>query len=176
MSYLTQTPRIPTSCFVHPSAQIIGEVTLGEQCSVWPQTVIRGDVNSIMIGEQTNIQDGCVLHVTHASSYNPIGQALHIGSQVTIGHRVVLHGCQVADRCLLGIGSIVMDGVQIEPHTMLGAGSLVPPNKRLEAGFLWVGQPATKVRALTEDEIAFLSYSAEHYTKLAAQYMKSGIA
>jgi carbonic anhydrase/acetyltransferase-like protein (isoleucine patch superfamily) len=171
MSYLTQTPRIPTSCFVHPSAQIIGDVTLGEQCSIWPQAVIRGDVNAIVIGEQTNIQDGSVLHVTHAGPYNPQGQALHIGSQVTVGHRVVLHGCRVADRCLIGIGSIVMDGVQIEQHTMLGAGCLVPPNKRLEAGFLWVGQPATKVRALTDDEITFLSYSAEHYTRLAEQYM-----
>ncbi|NKB47614.1 MAG: gamma carbonic anhydrase family protein [Legionellales bacterium] len=170
MTHLSQSPTIPTSCYVHPSAQIIGDVTLGERCSIWPQAVVRGDVNAIVIGNETNVQDGCVLHVTHAGPYHPDGYALRIGSQVTMGHRVVLHGCQIADQCLIGIGCIVMDGVQVGTHSILGAGCLIPPNKQLPPGYVWTGQPAKRLRPLTEAEIIFLTYSAERYVQLAQQY------
>lgn len=159
-------PNIPSSTFVDDTALILGDVQIGENCSIWPMTVIRGDVNSIQIGNNTNIQDNSVLHVTHDGTHNPGGFNLNIGNNVTVGHRVILHGCQVGDSCLIGMGATVMDGAVIEANTLIGAGSLVTPNKHLESGYLWMGSPARKVRKLTIEEVESIEYSAQHYVKL----------
>ncbi|MEJ5210302.1 MAG: gamma carbonic anhydrase family protein [Burkholderiales bacterium] len=164
------TPVIPSSCYVHPSAQIIGEVTLGEHVSVWPGAVIRGDVNYIRIGAGSNIQDLAVLHVSHRSEWDPEGAPLIIGARVTVGHSVILHGCTIGDECLIGMGSIVMDKAVIEPRVLLGAGSLVPEGKVLESGHLYLGRPAKALRPLTAEELAYFDYSARHYMSLAQSY------
>lgn len=163
-------PQIAISAYIHPSAQIIGDVVIGERASVWCNTVIRGDVNLIRIGSETNIQDLCTLHVSHRRPENPDGGALHIGARVTVGHNVILHGCEIGDECLIGMGSIVMDKVVIESRVMLGAGSLVPEGKVLQSGNLYLGRPAKLLRALTEEELAHLAYSALHYVKVAGNY------
>jgi carbonic anhydrase/acetyltransferase-like protein (isoleucine patch superfamily) len=159
-------PHIHSTSFIDITALILGDVQIGENCSIWPFTVIRGDVNTIQIGNNTNIQDNSVLHVTHDGPYNPGGYSLKIGNNITVGHRVILHGCQIGDSCLIGMGSTIMDGVIIESHTIIGAGSLVTPNKHLEAGYLWMGSPARKVRKLTDEEIESIEYSAINYVKL----------
>lgn len=169
-NYLDHTPTIANDVYIADSADVIGRVSIGAHSSVWPQCVIRGDVNEITIGEATNVQDATIIHVTHDGPYSPGGIPTIIGDQVTIGHRVTLHACTVGDLCLLGIGSIIMDGVEVGKHSIIGAGSLVPPNKVLEPGYLWLGQPAKKVRALTKQEIEQLSYSAQHYVKLHHEY------
>ncbi len=169
-SYLEQTPTIDSSCYVDEMSVIIGAVTLAENISVWPFAVIRGDVNSISIGKNSNIQDHAMLHVSHKTAEKPNGSPLVIGEEVTIGHHVTLHGCQIGNRVLVGIQTIVLDDVVIEDNVMIGAGSLVPPRKRLESGYLYVGQPVQKVRPLTEKELAFLSYSAQHYVKVASNH------
>jgi carbonic anhydrase/acetyltransferase-like protein (isoleucine patch superfamily) len=164
------TPTLAAGAWVHPRATVIGEVSLGVDASVWPGAVIRGDVNSIAIGEATNIQDNSVLHVSHKTPANPEGGPLVIGARVTIGHTVILHACTVGDECLIGMGSIILDHAVIQKHVLLGAGSLVPEGKVLESGHLYLGRPAKRIRALTEDEIAYFNYSAEHYVKLARSY------
>jgi len=164
------TPVIPSSVYIHPSAQIIGEVTLGEDASVWCGAVIRGDVNRISIGAGSNIQDLAVLHVSHKSEWDPGGAPLAIGERVTVGHSVILHGCTIHDECLIGMGSIVMDKAVLEPRVLLGAGSLVPEGKTLQSGYLYIGRPAKQLRPLTAEELAYFSYSAEHYIKLARSY------
>ncbi len=166
-----QIPQIADEAYVHPAATIIGDVMIGEQSSVWPGAVIRGDVNLIRIGSNTNIQDLSMLHVSHESSWDPAGAPLIIGSHVTIGHSVILHGCTIEDETLIGMGSIVMDKAVVQKHVLLAAGSLVPEGKVLDSGYLYVGRPAKKVRALTADEIAHLMYSANHYVRLKNQYM-----
>ena len=166
-------PDIGPSCFIEESALVIGDVTIGEHSSVWPFTIIRGDVNKITIGANTNIQDNSVLHVSHDGPYNPGGYALDIGNNITVGHRVTLHGCTVKDNCLIGMGSTIMDGAIIHSNTIIGAGSLVTPNKELEGGYLWMGSPARKVRALTEKEIQSIDYSAQHYVRLKNRYLDS---
>lgn len=167
-------PTIHPSAYIAPNAYVNGQVTLGADSSVWPMTVIRGDINVIIIGERTNVQDGSILHVTHGSTFSRLeGFGLTIGDDVTIGHRVVLHGCTIGNRCLIGMGAIVMDNVIIEDEVMIGAGSLVPPGKILEGGYLWKGNPVQKARLLTEQERAFLKYSAEHYSKLAKRTLAS---
>lgn len=165
-------PIIASSTFVDDTALILGDVQIGENCSIWPMTVIRGDVNSIRIGDNTNIQDNSVLHVTHDGPYNPGGFSLKIGSNVTVGHRVILHGCHVADSCLIGMGATIMDGVIIESHNLIGAGSLVTPNKHLESGYLWMGSPIRKVRKLTNEELEYIKYSALNYVKLKKQHQQ----
>lgn len=167
------TPKVEASTFVDPSAVVIGDVSLAANVSVWPGVVIRGDVNAITIDEETNIQDGAVLHVTHRSASNPEGHPLKIGKGVTVGHKVVLHGCTIGNLCLIGIGAIVMDGAIIEDHVMVGAGALVPPGKRLESGYLYVGSPARPSRPLKEEEIDYLSYSKDGYVRLKAQHQSS---
>jgi carbonic anhydrase/acetyltransferase-like protein (isoleucine patch superfamily) len=169
-SFKDRSPTIPDSAYVDPSALLIGDVELGEAASLWPMAVARGDVNHIRIGARTNIQDGSVLHVTHAHGDAPGGHPLVIGDEVTVGHKVTLHGCTVGDRCLIGMGSIVLDGAVLDENVLLGAGSLVPPGKVLDGGALWLGSPVRRVRALTADEIKRLAYSAEHYVRLAAEY------
>ncbi|MGH8671241.1 MAG: gamma carbonic anhydrase family protein, partial [Burkholderiales bacterium] len=140
--YLGVHPRIEPSAFVHASAQIIGDVSIGPGASIWCGCVVRGDVNRIHIGAGTNIQDLSVLHVSHRTPENPCGGPLYIGARVTVGHRVILHACHIENECLIGMGAIVMDGSVLEPHVLLGAGALVPENKRLESGFLYLGSPA----------------------------------
>jgi carbonic anhydrase/acetyltransferase-like protein (isoleucine patch superfamily) len=165
------SPIIAASAYVDEQAAVIGDVVLGSESSVWPMAVVRGDVNHIRIGDLTNIQDGSVCHVTHAHPAAPEGgYPLIIGNEVTVGHNVTLHGCTIGDRCLIGMGSIVLDGARLEPEVLLGAGSLVPPNKVLEGGYLWLGNPARKIRPLTEGERDWFAYSARHYARLAASY------
>ena len=170
-SYRNKRPILGNAVYIDDSAVLIGDVTLGDDVSVWPMTVLRGDVNRIEIGEGSNIQDGCVLHVTHAGEFTVQGYPLIIGRRVTVGHRAVLHGCQVGNHCLIGIGAVVMDGAVIEDEVMLGAGSLVSPGKRLESGFLYVGSPAKAIRPLKDQERAFLHYSAGHYIALKNEYL-----
>lgn len=163
-------PLVPESAYIHHSAQVIGDVVLGENVSVWPMAVIRGDVNRIRIGNNSNIQDLSMLHVSHRRPEDPEGAPLIIGDNATIGHQVTLHGCTIGDECLIGIGTIVLDRAVIQPRVMVGAGSLVPPGKVLESGYLYVGRPVKAVRPLTEAELAHLSYSAEHYVRLMRSY------
>ena len=170
-SYQGVTPQLGAGVYIHPAACVIGDVVLGDEVSVWPGTVIRGDVNHIRIGTGSNIQDGSVLHVSHKSSWDPNGSPLIIGSNVTVGHKVILHGCTIADECLIGMGSIVMDKVVIEPRVLLGAGSLVPEGRVLESGYLYLGSPVRKVRPLSERELAHFLYSAQHYIRLKNNYM-----
>ncbi len=167
-----EAPEVSSSAFIHKSAQVIGRVSIGKESSLWPNVVIRGDVHQINIGQRTNIQDNSVVHVTHKGPYNPEGFETRIGDEVTVGHSATLHGCNIHNRVLIGIGCIVMDGATLEPDTILGAGSLVPPGKKLESGYLWLGSPAKKVRPLTEAETAFIDYSAEQYVQLKNRYVK----
>ncbi len=165
-----KTPRIAADVYVDPAAVVIGDTEIGPRASIWPGAVVRGDIHSIRIGAETNIQDGSVLHVTHDSPFNPGGFALRVGDGVTVGHRVTLHGCTIGDRCLIGMGATVMDGAELEAETILGAGSLVPPGKRLSGGNLWVGTPARQVRPLTAQEREQLTYAAAHYVALARRH------
>ena len=163
-------PALAAGAWVHPRATVIGEVSLGENASVWPGAVVRGDVNSIHIGAGTNIQDNSVLHVSHKTAAEPQGGPLVIGARVTVGHSVILHACTIEDECLIGMGSIILDRAVIKKHVLLGAGSLVPEGKVLESGYLCLGRPAKLVRELTPEEIAYFNYSAEHYVKLMRAY------
>ena len=165
-------PRVGKNVFIDESAIVIGDVVIGDDVSIWPATVIRGDVESIHIGDGTNVQDGSVLHVSHAGDYSAEGHPLIIGKGVTIGHRAVVHACTVGDCCLIGIGAIIMDDAALEDYVMLGAGALVPPGKKLEGGYLYVGAPARQVRPLKESEKEFLEYSYKHYILLKNEYLK----
>jgi len=165
-------PNIHATTFVDSTALVLGEVKIGKDCSIWPLTVIRGDVNRIDIGNNTNIQDNSVLHVTHDGPYNPGGFDLRIGNNVTVGHRVILHGCHIKDSCLIGMGATIMDGAVIESHNLIGAGSLVTPNKHLESGYLWMGSPIRKVRKLNDEEIKSIEYSALNYVKLKNRHQQ----
>jgi carbonic anhydrase/acetyltransferase-like protein (isoleucine patch superfamily) len=164
--YLDTFPVVDESCYLHGTASVIGDVTLGRDSSVWCNAVLRGDVNRIVVGECSNIQDLTMGHVAHRNAAKPDGSPLLIGSYVTVGHSVILHGCRIGDECLIGMGSIVMDDAVIEDRVVLGAGSLVSPGKVLESGYLYVGRPAAKVRPLTADELAYFRYSAEHYVRV----------
>lgn len=172
-SYEGILPELARGAYVDDSALVIGDVTLGEDSSVWPFTLIRGDVNTIRIGARTNIQDNSVLHVTHDGKYTPGGYALTVGDDVTVGHRVILHACKVGDLCLIGMGSIIMDGAVIESKVMLAAGSLVPGGKRLESGYLYMGSPVKQVRELTEEETESLQYSANHYVEVKNRHNRN---
>ncbi len=167
-------PVVAESAFVDAMAVVIGDVQLAENSSVWPCAVIRGDVNRITIGEGSNIQDFAMLHVTHKRPADPLGAPLVIGKNVTIGHHVTLHGCTIGDEVLVGIGTIILDRAIIESQVLIGAGSLVPPNKRLESGYLYLGNPVKQVRPLSDEEKAYFKYSAEHYMRLAVKH-KAGV-
>lgn len=167
-------PRVATTAYVDATALVIGDVTLEEDVSLWPNVVARGDVNSIRVGARTNVQDGTVLHVSHDSEFAPGGFPLDIGADITVGHQAILHGCIIEDRCLVGMAATVMDGAVLRAGVILGAGSLVPPGRELEGGYLWVGSPARRVRPLREQETAFLEYSARHYVELKNRHMAGG--
>lgn len=165
------TPQLAERVWIDPSAVVLGDVSLGADSSVWPMAVVRGDMHKIRIGARTSIQDGSVLHITHAGPFNPDGYPLIIGDDVTVGHKVTLHGCTLGNRVLVGMGAIVMDGAVVEDEVIIGAGSLVPPGKRLESGYLYVGSPVKQARPLTDKERSFFSYSAGNYVKLKAEYL-----
>lgn len=169
-SFKDKTPIIGENTYVDPAATIIGDVEIGSDCSLWPATVTRGDVHHIRIGNNTNIQDGSVLHVTHYGKYGK-GSPLIIGNNVTVGHAVVLHACTIGDNSLIGMHSTVLDEVVVEPYVMIGAGSLVPQGKTLESGHMYFGNPVKKIRALTDEEKEFLEYSAVHYVTLKDEYL-----
>lgn len=170
-NYRNITPVIGKDVYIDETALVIGDVSIGAHSSVWPMTVIRGDVNKITIGSCANIQDGSVLHVTYPHQNHPDGFALHVGNNVTVGHKVILHGCSVEDSCLIGMGSTIMDGAVLPSYVMVGAGSLVAPGKVLESGYLYVGSPARKVRPLGDSERQWIDYSAKHYHELKNEYL-----
>lgn len=165
-TYMGITPTLGKGAYVDDTALVIGDVTVGAHSSIWPMTVVRGDVNKIRIGKRSNIQDSCVIHVTHPHTDMPEGHAVVVGDNVTVGHKVILHGCTVGDHCLVGMGSTIMDGASLEPFVLLGAGSLVSPGKVLEGGYLWLGSPVRKVRPLSDEERKWIEYSAQHYVDL----------
>ena len=158
-------PKIHETAFIAPSADVIGEVKIGAQSSVWFQVVVRGDVNWVKIGSRTNIQDHSMLHVTREKS------ALTIGDNVTIGHHVMLHGCTVGNLCLIGMGAILLDDCEIGEQCIVGAGALVTQGKKFPPRSLIVGAPAKVVRELTSEELAFLPKSAENYVRDSAEYL-----
>ncbi len=165
-AFENHNPKIHETAFIDDSSVVTGNVVIGRDSSVWPCCSVRGDIHSIVIGERSNIQDGCILHVTHDSEYAPGGFSLTVGDEVTVGHNVVLHACTVEDLCLIGMGSVVLDGSVVQSGAMVGAGSLVPPNKVLQGGYMWLGSPVKRVRELSNKEKAFLKYSAQQYVKL----------
>ena len=165
------TPKLGDKVFVDATATVIGDVELGDDCSVWPNTVIRGDMHTIKIGKRCSIQDASILHITHASDYSPGGYPLTLGDEVTVGHMAMLHGCTIGSQVLIGMQAMVMDGAVIEDQVVLGAGSLVPPNKTLKSGHLYVGRPAKAVRKLTEKELSYFPYTAGNYVKLKDEHI-----
>jgi carbonic anhydrase/acetyltransferase-like protein (isoleucine patch superfamily) len=169
-------PRIDTGAYIDETALVIGDVHIGKDSSLWPYVVARGDVNRIRIGARTNLQDHSIVHVTHDSEFNPGGFATLIGDDVTVGHRVTLHGCRLGDRILVGMDSVILDGVEIGDDTIIGAGTLVTQNKKLEGGYLWLGRPARRMRALSDEERSRLSYSAEHYVRLKDRHLKGQVS
>jgi carbonic anhydrase/acetyltransferase-like protein (isoleucine patch superfamily) len=173
-TYQQFTPQLGERVFVDASAVVLGDVELGADSSVWPLTVIRGDMHQIRIGQRSSIQDGSVLHITHAGPFNPDGYPLIIGDDVTVGHKVTLHGCSLGSRILVGMGSIVMDGAVVEDEVIIGAGSLVPPGKVLQSGYLYVGSPVKQARALTDKERSFFTYTAANYVRLKDQHLAEG--
>jgi len=165
-------PTIAAGVYIDRASAVIGDVEIGEGSSVWPMTVIRGDIHRIRIGQRTSVQDGSVLHVTHAGPYNPDGFPLVIGDDVTIGHKAMLHGCTIGSRILIGMAAVIMDGVVVNDEVIVGAGTLVPPGKILESGYLYMGNPVRQVRALTDKEVKYFHYTAKRYADLAAEYLK----
>lgn len=170
-TYLNKSPTLGQHVYIDPAASVIGDVTLSDDCSVWPGAVIRGDMHHIRIGARTSVQDGAVLHITHASDYNPDGWPLIIGDDVTIGHQACLHGCTVGNRVLVGIGSVILDGAIIEDDVVIAAGALVPPGKTLASGYLYMGSPCRQARPLNDGERQFFFYSARNYVALKNNYL-----
>ncbi len=164
-------PECGDRVYVDPAATVIGRVRLGDDVSVWPGAVLRGDVNFIEVGSGTNIQDGAICHVTHDGPYTPGGFPLRVGRDVTVGHGAVLHACTIGDRCLVGMNAVILDGAVVGDEVMIAAGALVSPGKELEPGTLYRGSPARPARALTDEEIAMLAYSANHYIRLKDEYL-----
>ena len=169
--FMDESPRLGEAVYIHPTAVVSGSVELGDDVSVWPMTVIRGDVNFIRVGARSNIQDGCILHVTHESAWQPQGMPLLIGEDVTVAHGAILHACTVGDRCMIGMGAIVMDGAVIENDALVAGGAVVPPGKIVPAGTLWRGNPARQARQLTDREISNQAYNAAHYVRLKDLYL-----
>lgn len=171
--YRGRTPRLGARVYVDEQAALIGDVTLGDDASIWPMASVRGDVQRIEIGARTNVQDNAVLHVTHDGPYSPRGVPLLIGDDVTIGHGVILHACSVGDRCLIGMGAIIMDRAVLEDGCFIAAGAMVPPGKVLKGGWLYRGSPAQPARELSPQEREQLLYSAHHYVRIKNHYLES---
>ena len=165
-------PTLGERVYVDPAATCIGDVVLGDDVSLWPGTVVRGDVNFIRIGARTNVQDGTIVHVSHDGPHAKLGGfATVIGEDVTIGHKAIIHACRIEDAVLVGMGAILLDGVVVRKHAFVGAGALVTPGKEVGEGELWLGNPARKARMLTDAEIEALYYSAGHYVRLKDEYL-----
>jgi carbonic anhydrase/acetyltransferase-like protein (isoleucine patch superfamily) len=169
--YLGQLPMLGQRVYVDPAATVIGDVELGDDASVWPGTIIRGDVNHIRIGARTNVQDGTVIHVSHHSPYNKAGYPTLIGEDVTVGHGTIIHACTIGDRCLIGMGACILDGARVMTHGFVGAGAIIGPGKVVGEGELWLGNPGRFARRLSDSEIESLLYSAQHYVRLKDQYL-----
>ncbi|RME02651.1 MAG: gamma carbonic anhydrase family protein [Planctomycetota bacterium] len=167
LSFENFSPKVDPSAFVEETARIIGDVVLGAESSVWFHSVVRGDVHYIRIGSQTNLQDGCVVHVSEGT------HPTVIGNRVTVGHRAVIHGCTIEDYCLIGMGSVILDGAVIPKNSLVAAGSLVPPGFRGEENSLILGSPARVVRPLREKEKAMIEEGWRHYVELAKKYASS---
>lgn len=174
-SYQGIQPTLGLRVYIDEMALVIGDVSIGDDTSLWPYVVARGDVHKIALGKRTNVQDGSVLHVTQSNAFTPGGFSLTIGDDVTVGHHATLHACTIESHVLIGMGAIVLDGAVVKERAMLAAGSLVPPNKVIEGGFLWMGQPAKKVRPLTDQELTYLEYSPQHYVDLKNRHMGSKV-
>ncbi|MDD4865418.1 MAG: gamma carbonic anhydrase family protein [Alishewanella agri] len=170
-AYKGVLPTLAEGVYVDESSVLVGDIVLANDVSIWPLVVARGDVNYIRIGARTNVQDGSVLHLSRPSNGKPEGSPLIIGEDVTVGHKVMLHGCTLGNRILIGMGAIVMDDVIVEDDVIIGAGSLVPPGKRLQSGYLYVGSPAKQARPLNDSEKAFLKESASNYVQLKNEYL-----
>lgn len=164
--FLGRSPQFDETVFVAPSADIIGDVVLGEESSVWFNATVRGDVNFIRIGDRTNIQDNACVHVMHKTGPTVIG------NDVTIGHNAMVHGCTVGDRVLIGIHATVLDEAVIESDVIVAAGSLVPPGKRLESGYMYMGSPVKQVRKLSDEEIASIRGYATNYVSYIRAYQR----
>jgi gamma-carbonic anhydrase len=167
------TPKIAPDAFIAETAVVIGDVEIGAEASIWYGCVLRGDSNRIKIGARTNIQDGTIIHVNHERE-GAAGTKTTIGSDVTVGHMALLHACTLEDGSFVGMKACVMDGVVVETGAMVAAGALVTPGKRVKRGELWAGSPAKLMRPLSEKEIAYFAYSAQHYAELAATYRLRG--
>lgn len=171
-SFNQLSPTLGQRVYIDPACTLIGDVSIGDDSSIWPYTVIRGDVNFICIGARTNIQDGCIIHVSHDWLVGKqIGFATIIGDDVTIGHGAIIHACTIEDGCLIGMGAIVLDGAVIKKNGFVGAGAVIPPGKTVGSGELWLGNPAKCVRKLSENDIEQLYYSAAHYVRLKDKYL-----
>ncbi|MEO7066512.1 MAG: gamma carbonic anhydrase family protein [Rhodanobacter sp.] len=170
-SYNGHTPTLGQRVYVDPAATVIGMVELGDDVSIWPGAVVRGDVNRIRVGARSNVQDGAIVHVTHDGPYSPGGMACTIGAGVTVGHGAILHACTVADYCLIGMHATVLDGASVLKYGFVGAGSLIAPGKVVGERELWLGNPAKFVRVLSDRQIEQLHYSADHYVVLKDEYL-----
>jgi carbonic anhydrase/acetyltransferase-like protein (isoleucine patch superfamily) len=170
-SFKGVSPTLGARAYVDPAATVIGDVVLGDDVSIWPGAVLRGDVHYIRIGARSNVQDGAVVHVTHDGPYSPGGFPTIVGEGVTIGHAAVIHACTIEDYCLIGMHATVLDGAVIKKYGFVGAGSVVPPGKVVGERELWLGNPAQRVRVLTDKQIEQLHYSADHYVRLKDVYL-----
>jgi carbonic anhydrase/acetyltransferase-like protein (isoleucine patch superfamily) len=171
-AYRGVSPTLGARVYVDPAATLVGDVVLGDDVSLWPGVVVRGDVNFIRIGARSNVQDGTVIHVSHDGPHARLGGfATVIGDDVTIGHKAIVHACRIEDAVLIGMGAIVLDGAVVEKHGFIGAGALVTPGRVVGSGELWLGNPARKARMLSDAEIEALYYSAGHYVRLKDEYL-----
>lgn len=169
--FLDKFPTVGERAYIDEACTIIGDVEIGADASVWPGTVIRGDVNHVRIGARTNVQDGTVIHVSHESPYNKGGYPTLIGEGVTVGHGCIIHACTIGDYCLIGMGAVILDGAVIQANAFIAAGAVVGPGKVVGSGQLWAGNPARHMRDLSQKDIEGLRYSADHYVKVKDQYL-----
>jgi len=173
LSFRGRTPQVDATAFVAPGAQLIGDVTIGPEASIWYNCVLRGDVNRISVGARSNIQDGSVIHVDSPKPGAPEGHPTIIGEEVLIGHLAIVHGCILHDRAFVGLGAIVMDGCEIESDAMLAAGAMLTPGRRIPAGQLWAGRPAKYLRDLSAQELAAHRQGVAHYVALAKAHAEA---
>ncbi len=172
MNYKEYSPTIGKNVFIAPSSDVIGRCTIGEDSSIWFQVAVRADVHFITIGDRTSIQDGSMIHVTHHKKADMSdGNPTHIGNDVTVGHKVMLHGCTIEDACLIGMSATILDGAVIAKESIVGAGSLVTKNKKFPPRSLIMGSPAKFIRELSDDEVKELYASATRYVEFKNGYM-----
>ncbi len=171
-AYRGRVPKLGARAYVDPAASVIGDVELGDDVSIWPAAVLRGDVERIRVGARSNVQDGAILHVTHDGPYTPGGLPCIVGTDVTIGHGAVIHACTIEDCCLIGMHATVLDGAVVRRHAFVGAGALIAPGKVVGEGELWIGNPARCARRLSDTEIEALLYSARHYVEPKDDYLR----